>query len=304
MVKTALSTLMYLCISLGIGAQVSFKAEYLGTSSYMYAPSNGSQHIKTDDNKGSAKVYQGIANIPFHMKMNDKNRPTAWGVGIGGAYASLNNENFTNDMVSEIMNLQLGIFHLRPLNDKWSMMASVGAGVYAPFTEFSKIRYENVLGSAGVVFIRHLKPNLDIGVGCAINSTFGYPMLFPAIYVNWIFDRKLKAHFSLGDGLDLSAGYVFNEYFNLSLACELNGQMALLEKDGKDVIFTHQYIVTGFRPEIKLGKTGMSIPVMAGINVYRPAYYSNRTLKGIYAMDNDYFFTISPYASIAVRYGF
>jgi hypothetical protein len=207
-------------------------------------------------------------------------------------------------MVSEIMNLQLGIFYLRPLNEKWSVMASIGAGSYMPFTDISKMKYKNVLGSVNAVFIRHLKPNLDIGTGLAINSTFGYPMVFPAFYLNWVFEGKFKANVALGDGMDVSAGYVFNEYFNLSLACELNGQMALLEKDGKDVIFTHQYIVTGFRPELKLGKTGISTLVMVGINTYRPAYYSSRTLKGIYAMNNDYFFTISPYASISMRYGF
>jgi hypothetical protein len=63
-------------------------------------------------------------------------------MGLGGAYASLNNKNFSDDMVSEIMNLQLGVFYLRPLNDKWSMMANIGVGVYAPFAEFSKIRYK------------------------------------------------------------------------------------------------------------------------------------------------------------------
>ena len=41
---------MYLCMSLGIGAQVSFKTEYLGTSSYMYAPSDGDKpSVKVGD---------------------------------------------------------------------------------------------------------------------------------------------------------------------------------------------------------------------------------------------------------------
>ncbi|MDR1224426.1 MAG: DUF6268 family outer membrane beta-barrel protein [Tannerella sp.] len=50
-------------------------------------------------------------------------------MGLGGAYALLNNKHFPDGMVSEIMNLQLGFFHLRPLNDKWSMMTNVRAGV-------------------------------------------------------------------------------------------------------------------------------------------------------------------------------
>jgi hypothetical protein len=285
-------------------AQISFKTEYIGNSAYMYAPSGDESSVKVGNNEGSAIVCQGMANIPFYMKTNEKGRPVAWGAGLGGAYASLNNKNFTDDMVSEIMNLQFGIFHLRPLNDKWSMMANIGVGVYAPFTEFSKIRYKNVLGSAGVIFIRHLNSNLDLGGGLAVNSTFGYPMVFPSLYLNWNYEGRFKANVSLGEGLELSAGYDFNDYFKLSLAFEMNGQMALLEKDGKDAMFSHQYMVTGLRPEIKFGKTGVSMPVMAGINAFRPAYYSDRTLKGMFATNNDYYFRISPYASVGIRYGF
>src|SRR5690606_41151117 len=85
-------------------------------------------------------VYQGTFSMPLSMKLNENNRPTAWGIGFGGAYVSLNNQNFSEYMVSEIMNLQLGVYHLRPLNDKWSMRASVGMGVFTPSTDFSKIR--------------------------------------------------------------------------------------------------------------------------------------------------------------------
>jgi hypothetical protein len=270
----------------------------------MYAPSGDEPSIKIGDSKGSAIVYSGIANIPFYMKKNENGRPTAWGIGLGGAYASLNNKNFSDDMVSEIMNLQLGIFHLRPLNDRWSMLATIGAGIYTPFTQFSKIRYENVLGSAGIIFIRHINSNLDIGGGVAVNSTFGYPMVFPALYLNWNYESKFKVNVSVGEGLELGAGYNFNDYFSLSLAFEMNGQMALLEKDDKDVIFTHQYMVTGLRPEIKFGKTGISMPIMVGLNAYRPASYGDRSLKGIFAMDNDFYFTVSAYVSVGIKYGF
>jgi hypothetical protein len=176
--------------------------------------------------------------------------------------------------------------------------------VYAPFREFSQIRYRNVLGSAGVIFIRHLKPNLDLGGGLAVNSTFGYPMVFPSFYFNWYLESRFKVNVALGEGLDLSAGYNLNDCFSLSLAFEMNGQMALLEKDGKDVMFTHQYMVTGLRPEIRFGKTGISMPFMIGINAYRPAYYANRTLKGMFAIDNDYYFSVSPHASVGIKYGF
>ncbi len=295
---------IFLCMA-GKAQEVSFKTEYIGNSGYYYLPPGEKPREKIGDGKGSAMVYQGSVNIPLSMKLNENNRPTAWGVALGGSYTSLNNKNFTGYMVSEIVNLQLGVYHMRPLNDKWSMRASVGMGVFTPSTDFSKISFKNVLGSGGVVFIRHLKPNMDVGGGAAINSALGYPMIFPAFYFNWNLERRFDVNVELGsDGLDVSAGYDFNEQFKLSYAFAVNGQVALLEKDGKDVMFSHQYIVTGFRPEMQLGKTGLSVSAMAGLNLFRPASYADRTLKGVFAMDNDYYFSVSPYVSARIKYKF
>ncbi|WP_353719838.1 DUF6268 family outer membrane beta-barrel protein [Dyadobacter sp. 676] len=284
--------------------QVSFKTEFIGNSGYWFLPNGDKPKEKIGDSKGSAIIYQGAVNIPLSTKMNENNRPTAWGVGLSGAYASLGNEKFGGEMVSEIMNLQLGVYHLRPLNGKWSVRAGVGMGVFTPSTDFSKIRFRNVLGSAGVVFIRHLKPNLAVGGGLALNSSLGYPMVFPAVYVNWKHHGKFNVSAELVDGLDVAASYRFNDNLKLSWAFEMNGQMALLEKEGKDVIFSHQYIVTGLRPEVKLGKTGLTASAMVGLNLYRPAAYSDRTLKGMFASNNDYYFSASPYASIGLKWDF
>jgi hypothetical protein len=292
-----------LCME-GKAQQLSFKTEYLGSSGYYFLPPGDKPREKIGDAKGSAVVYQGAFSMPLSMKLNANNRPTAWGIGLGGSYTSLNNKNFTDHMVSEIMNLQVGLYHLRPLNDKWSMRASVGVALLAPSADLSKIRFKHVLGSGGIVFIRHLKPNLSIGGGVAINSSLGYPMIFPAVYLNWELDGKFDVNVELVEGLDVSAGYSLNDWFKLSYALEMNGQAALLEKDGKDVIFSHQYIVTGFRPEIKVGKTGLSMTAMAGLNLFRPASYSDRTLKGVFAADNDYYFSVSPYVSFGIKYNF
>lgn len=284
--------------------QVSFKTEYIGNSGYYYLPPGEQPREKIGDGKGSAMVYQGAFNIPLSTRLNKNNRPTAWGIGFGGTYVSMKNQHFSDPMVSEIMNLQLGVYHLRPLNDKWSLRASAGIGIFTPSTDFSTVSFKNVLASGGIVFIRHLKPNLDIGGGVAINSSLGYPMIFPAVYVNWRHNGKYDVTIELVEGLDISAGYGFNDRLKLSYALEMNGQVALLERDGKDQIFSHQYIVTGFRPELKLGEGGVSVTGMAGINLYRPASFSDRTLKGVFAGDNDYYFSVSPYASVGLKIKF
>jgi hypothetical protein len=282
-------------------AQVYFRTEYFGPSSYRLG--DGDYNEKVGTSKGSAAVFQGGINIPLYMKLNEKNRPTMWSINAGAAYAKLNNKNFTEPLViDEILNVAVGLNYLRPLNDKWSMKLGFGGGVFMPSTKLSQVMLKNMLASASAVFIRHLKPNLDLGGGLAINNSFGFPMLFPAFYLNWTTNGRYDVKVSLNDGLEVSAGYEVNKNLNLSLVAEINGQMALLEQDGEDKIFTHQYIVTGIRPEIKLGKS-VVIPITVGINAMRPAQINERSLKNIFS-DRDYYFQLSPYGSVGLQMKF
>lgn len=282
-----------------INAQITFKTEYLGKSSLLDSDRN-----KVENSKSSALVYKGGINLPLSIKMDNKKRPIVWGIGASGSYTSFNNQNIPKDLVlSEIMNLQLALYHMRPLNDKWSMMASAGFGIYTPDTRFSNIGFKNILGNAGVIFIRHLKPNLEIGGGLAINNTFGYPMLFPALYFNWTYEGRFAFKVSMMDGGHLSAKYDVNKSLSLSLIAEMSGQGALLEKDGKDVLFSHQYVVIGLRPEIKINKY-ISIPITVGMNATRSAYYTERRLKAMFKSDFDADFKESFYGSIGIKIGF
>ena len=104
------------------------------------------------------------------------------------------------------------------------------------------------------------------------------------------------------DGEEMSAGNNANRHLSLNLVAELKGQMALMEQDGKDKIFSHQYIIAGFRPEIKLGKR-ISIRITAGIHAMRPAEITDRSLKSMF-QDRSYYFQISPYASAGLNIDF
>lgn len=284
-----------------MNAQIMFKTEYFGESRYRIT--EGDTDKRVGDSKGSAIIYQGGINIPLSMSLNENNRSKMWAISAGGAYANLDNKNFTEPLViDEIMNLAISLNHLRPLNDKWSMMVAVGGGIYMPNTRFPQIRLKNVLGSVGAIFIYHLKPNLELGGGIAMNNSFGFPMVFPALYFNWTTEGSFAFKVSMMEGLEMSAGYNVNKNISLNIVAEMNGQMALIEQEGKDKIFSHQYIVAGFRPEIKIGKL-ISIPVTIGINAMRPTEITNRSLKSMF-QDRGYYFQISPYASAGLKIGF
>jgi sRNA-binding regulator protein Hfq len=183
-------------------------------------------------------------------------------------------------------------------------MASLGAGIYTPHAKFSKIGWEHVLANGAVIFIWHLWPNLDLGAGVAVNTSLGYPMVFPAMYINWHLDKKIKVNVSMMNGVELSGGYEFTDQFKLALSFEMNGQMALVKRDGKRMMFNHQYMVVGLKPQVKLGKTGLSLYAMGGLNVYRPAEYSELTLKAMFANRDSYHFRPAPYAAVGIGFGF
>ena len=149
-------------------AQVYFKTEYISSTSYK------DEENKLSGAKGDLKVIQGGFRIPLSVKMNENNRPTAWAIGCGASHASMNNKKLPETLCpSDMLNLQIGLTHTRPLNAKWSMLATVGAGLYIDSDNLSKARWDNILGQGAIVFIRHLRPNLDLGVGAALQNTFG-----------------------------------------------------------------------------------------------------------------------------------
>lgn len=286
---------------LGVRAQIVFKTEYFGTSSYRLM--EGERDEKVGNSKGSAVVYQGGINIPLSMKLDENKRPTMWAISVGGAYAKLDNKNFTESLViDEIMNLGLSLNHLRPLSKRWSMLAAIGGGIYMPGTRFSDIRLKNVLGNVGAIFIYHLRENFDLGGGVVMNNSFGYPMVFPAFYLNWTTEGRFAIKASMLEGMEVSAGYNASKSISLSLIAEMNGQMALLEQDGEDKMFSHQYIVAGIRPELRIGKR-LSVLLTAGIHAMRPAEMTDRSLKSLF-QGKGYYFQVSPYVSGGVKVGF
>lgn len=279
-------------------SQIFVKTEYFGKSQYRINKDDKDERV--GDSKGSAMVYQGGMNIPLLKKIGRFDRPVIWSVGVGGAYVKLNNSNFTEPLVvDEIMNLGLSLNHIRSLSTKWSMMASLGGGVFTSSTKFSDIRFNNLLASGSLIFIHHFSNSFQLGGGIAVNNSFGVPMVFPALYLNWITKGRFGTKVSLMDGLALSAYYTVNKNLRLNFVTEMSGQMALLEQEGENKIFSHQYIVVGLRPEIKIGKRIM-IPVTMGISAMRPAELSNRSLKSMFS-NKGYYFQVAPHVSAGVQ---
>lgn len=293
-------------------AQIEIKSEYITSSKFKDADGNKL------GGKGDLKTIDGSVQIPISIKMNENNKPKAWAVALSGTYASLGNENLAKSYSeSEILNAQVGLIHIRPLNDKWSMMALLGVGIFT--SDLDKISGKAILGQGGVLFIRHAKQNLDWGVGVALNNALGYPMIFPSFYLDWRLDGKYQFNLSMYNSFKVGVATQFNDKFKLGLIGEFKGLMSAVNKDGKDMYFVTQYGYLGLQPEFLLGKS-LSIPITIGVSMSREVYYKDRTIKAFFdddksiSYDNNGFnkiesdkrpsFGVSAYGSIGLKYKF
>ena len=280
-------TFIILLLSVNSFAQISVKTEYIGNSEFYDAVAD------TNTGNGSAMIYSAGAMVPLSMQTPAEDDPykraTIWGVALNGTFVKMDNQNFPigKELPSQVMNLGATALHLRPLKERWSMLMALGIGSYTPENRLSAIRIdENVLANGALVFIWHWRPNLEIGGGAALNNSFGYPMVFPALYLKYKggFSDKFTIDINLLDGTKVAFGYDYSENLSLKLVANIGGYSAYLRRNGQKEMFSSQTFFVGLEPEFKLGKH-ISIPVTFGGSFIRSGRYRERTLSAMFASE-------------------
>ena len=280
-------TFIILLLGVNSFAQISVKTEYISSSEFYDAVAD------TNTGNGSAMIYSAGAMVPLSMQASAEDDPykraTIWGVALSGTFVKMDNHNFPigKELPSQVMNLGATALHLRPLKERWSMLMALGIGSYTPENRLSAIRIgENVLANGALVFIWHWRPNLEIGGGVALNNSFGYPMLFPALYLKYKggFSDKFTIDINLLDGTKVAFGYDYSENLSLKLVANIGGYSAYLRRNGQKEMFSSQTFFVGLEPEFKLGKH-ISIPVTFGGSFIRSGRYRERTLSAMFATE-------------------
>ena len=280
-------TFIILLLGVNSFAQISVKTEYISNSEFYDAVAD------TNTGNGSAMIYSAGAMVPLSMQAPAEDDPykraTIWGVALSGTFVKMDNHNFPigKELPSQVMNLGATALHLRPLKERWSMLMALGIGSYTPENRLSAIRIdENVLANGALVFIWHWRPNLEIGGGVALNNSFGYPMVFPALYLKYKggFSDKFTIDINLLDGTKVAFGYNYSENLSLKLVANIGGYSAYLRRNGQKEMFSSQTFFVGLEPEFKLGKH-ISIPVTFGGSFIRSGRYRERTLSAMFATE-------------------
>jgi len=283
-------------------AQVYVKSSLISSSGY-----EDKDSLKTGS-KGSANMIRAGVQLKLSMKVDTVIKGTdtfpsvtMWNVGFDGSRTHFNNKNMKQyDFPVNVYNGRVAVTYMHTLNKKWTLMSSLGAGVYT--SSIDHITARQVVGEGALIFIREIRPNLKIGVGVAFDNTFGFPMAYPGLLIDWAVDGRGGKYFVRVNSNELKAGMKFSESVQLSFSFEASGASALY----KDKMFTHTFLAAGLTPEFKVGKH-INIPLTVGISGARTMYSHKRKISDFFSYlnrDNVPGFSPSLYASAGIQYVF
>jgi|GEM_PF-4733404 hypothetical protein len=280
-------------------AQVSISSSYLHSSDFKN--DNG-------DKRGEVNtlLLKGSINLPFYINISqDKKIVRVWSGFVSGKYMTMN-ETTSPEVFpfKKIMNIYSGVNHYRTLTDRWSLLAVAGMGICTDDTRFSQIGWHNAMVYALGTAIYKVNRGLDIGGGLMFTNAFNTPIVFPSVYVKWKGDGRYSYELSSRNYDILSSlGMQITRVFRLSLVAEYNRISTPLKNEySKDYYYSFNYLSTGIRPEIKIGKY-VTIPFEIGIASAGSGSYKKRKLSNILKSEDSYSFSTSPYASVSLRIG-
>lgn len=237
---------------------------------------------------GNMQILSGGYNIPLSVKYNDREQLIAWTTNIYGAYATLSNQGQAKSLNPDnILNGSVNISHIRPISERWTFIASIGGGVYAPVNEIST---KSILANGGIVFVYKLNKNMNIGIGAGLTNSYGVPMVLPMIYLSWQKRSKYEFKIDMSSGLKISAATWFNKRIKVEFAAlEMDGISAVTQIEGKSKIYSTVMLKSYISPSFHVNEK-MNFYVGIGGNWVRGISISDRSLKGFldsFKEDND-----------------
>lgn len=236
-----------------------------------------------DGNKygsGSLMTISGRYTLPISAKQNDKGQVTAWTATLNCTYGVFNNKGAAQTLSPDnILNSSLHISHIRPISEKWSMITSLGCGVYAAPNE---ITFKSILANGAAIFVYKLNDNLHIGIGAGLTNSYGVPVILPMGYLSWLNSGKYEISVDMSSGMKISASTWFTKKVRIELvALDMDGMSAVMNTDGKTKIYSTVMIRSYISPSFYFSRR-TSVYLGIGGNWMRSVSISDRSFKGFF----------------------
>ena len=132
---------------------------------------------------------------------------------------------------NRILNASLTVSHLRPLSERWNLIASLGCGIYAVP---DKIQWQSLLANGAFIFAYRLRGNLSIGIGGGLTNSYGIPIIMPMGYLNWRTNGRYEVIIDIANAPKIQIATQTRKAVRLELtALEMDGMSAVVQADGR-----------------------------------------------------------------------
>ncbi|MDO4930413.1 MAG: DUF6268 family outer membrane beta-barrel protein [Bacteroidales bacterium] len=271
---TTLFISVFLSLPVAIHGQGYISTDYLSSSSLV-------DDLGNKYGSGNLMMVTGRYTLPLSTKLDDKGRTIAWAATLNCVYGKFNNQGVARYLnPDEAINAGFSITHMRPISERWSILASLGCGIYA---EPNEISFKSLLANGSTIFVYNLRKNLQFGFGFGLTNSYGVPMILPIGYLNWHNSGKYEISINLlSSGVKVSASTWLHRKFKIeAVALEMDGLSAVMNIDGKSKIYSTLMMRTYISPSFYFTKQ-MSVFLGIGANWMRSTSISERSFNGFF----------------------
>lgn len=281
------------------GQQLEISTLYLSRSAF------------TDNQKvsyGKGELYRiGLKyNQPLSVRLSDYGAPILWTASIQGSLYDLRGTGeAATQNPDDVLDASVNVTHIRPLSERWSIIATLGVGVYSAPDEIS---WNSVLANGGCLFIYKVNDIFSIGAGIGLTNAYGTPMVVPMTYVKWNPKGRFEFDLNISSGVKASAQTWFGQNFKLRWnLLEMEGITSVIKVDGKGRLYSSMMLSSYLVPSFYFNKR-LSIFLDAGVDLVRTCKITDRKIKYIFHDDqkdeDKRHFRPAGKLGVGVRYGF
>ena len=278
-------------------SQVTIQWDYLTNSSFR-------NNDKMICGEGDLQRLKACINIPLSVKPDQWDKLRVWNATMTVTHGWLDNDGLASELnPSQLINANISVSHIRSLNENWMLIASLGAGIYAPTNNVS---FKSLLANGGLIFAYHLTDNFSVGLGAGLTNSYGAPMVVPMGYLNRQSRGRVEAQLNISNGVKADIKIKATKKLTVDITpIEFDGMSAVIKYGGKDKLYSMFMIRSFLAVDMNLWK-GVSLFGGAGGVLLRNTSIQERKTGNLFSGDdaNKYRFNTTPQFSAGTRYKF
>lgn len=253
--------------------------------------------------RGEMVRYGLKYNQPLSLKVNENGLPTVWALSLNSQYARLIDYGQARRLnPSSLLNATLSLSHIRPIADRWSIIASLGVGIYA---RADHVRWNTTLANGACIFAYQVRPGLSVGVGAGLTNAYGVPMVMPMAYLDWKLHGKWEVEVNFVNMIRASVAMRPTRKWRVGWnVLEMDAMLAVVPIEGRYKIYNSMMIKSYLTSSWYLTPK-LSFYANAGIDMVRSSKLSRRRLGSMFSFGgHKCHFKPAPIFSVGARWGF